>query len=377
MEVRICPAFLKGTVSVPVSKSLMHRHLICQTLAGGAVAVPPGSGDDIDHTAKALLTLQGQGTEIDCGMSGSTLRFLLPIAMALGKIGTTFSGDARLLERPLYVNLPMERTPRGWKIIDRLTPGQYALPANETSQMISGLLMALPLLDKPSKIMLTTKAVSQPYLDMTVAVMAQHGVLVEKCDNGYRIPAPQTYRKAELFAEGDWSAAAWYVGINALKKGDVFVENMETSSLQGDSRIINYVNSNLGEIDISQTPDLLPPLSLWAALQDGKTTRFTHGAFLRRKESDRLHQTAVILNTLGAQVMEEPDGLTIHGVKELTGGKKVDACADHRMAMLAAFAGALCKQEIVLSGAESVSKSYPNFWRDYVHLGGRLEVTEP
>ena len=373
MELRLYPSQLQGTVSVPNSKSLLHRHLICQALAGEFL-IPTEASDDVRYTAQALAALRRGETQIDCGMSGSTLRFLLPLAMAQGRIGVTFTGDPRLLERPMHAPLPMERTARGWQVTGKLTPGTFCLAANETSQLISGLLMALPLLNELSKIMLTTDAVSKPYLDMTIAVMAAHGVSVKKQESGYEITAPQTYRKATFSGEGDWSAAAWYVVMNALQNGEIQVKNLAESRLQGDSRILNYVNLKPAEIDVSQTPDLLPPLALWAALQEDKTTRFTHAGFLRGKESDRLKHTARILNALGAKAEEEEDGLTIFGVAQLCGGAVVDACRDHRMAMLAAFAAALCQQPVTLIGAEFVDKSYPNFWQDYVALGGKAEV---
>lgn len=376
MEIRLFPSHLHGAVSVPVSKSLLHRHMICQSLAGECPELPDTS-DDICRTMQALAALRKGETVIDCGGSGSTLRFLLPLAMAQGKIGVMLTGDARLLERPVPAPLPMERTTRGWRVTGKLTPGTYSLAADETSQLISGLLMALPLLEQPSKIMLTTKAVSTPYLDMTLAVMAQHGVRAEKTETGYRIPAPQTYRRAEIPREGDWSAASWYAVLNALQGDSVQVENTVFPSLQGDCTILNYVNLKPGAIDISQTPDLLPPLALWAALQEGRETQFTHGAFLRGKESDRLHNTAQILNALGAEVTEEADGLTVRGVSRLRGGTAVDSCGDHRMAMLAAFAAALGQGPVTLTGAECVSKSYPGFWRDYTALGGGMEVIKP
>lgn len=376
MKVKLYPSRLQGIVSAPDSKSLLHRHLICQALAGEFLA-PAEVSDDVKHTVQGLSALYRGEKQINCGMSGSTLRFLLPLAMARGQAGVTFTGDLRLLERPMHAPLPMERTAQGWQVTGKLLPGTYRLAAHETSQLISGLLMALPLLDKPSKIMLTSDAVSQPYIDMTIAVMAQHGVVVEKNHLGYAVSAPQTYQKAEFFGEGDWSAAAWYVVMNALQGGGITVENTVLPSLQGDSRIINYVNLKPSEIDISQTPDLLPPLALWAALQAGKTTRFIRAGFLRRKESDRLHNTAQILNAFGAEVQEEEDGLRVFGVADLYGGAEADACRDHRMVMLAAFAGTLCHQPVLLTGAEFVDKSYPNFWRDYAALGGKMEVIEP
>ena len=376
MEVKLYPSRLRGNVTVPVSKSLLHRHLILSSLAGDE-AVCNAESDDIFRTIQALKALRAGAQEIDCGMSGSTLRFLLPLAMAQGKAGTVFTGDRRLLERSVNAPLPMERVPQGWRVTGKLLPGTYYLAADETSQMVSGLLMALPLLHEPSKIMLTDSAVSKPYIDMTAAVMEQHGVTVEKTEMGYEIHAPQTYQKTAFSSEGDWSAASWYAVMSALQGDGITVENTVLPSLQGDSQINDYVNLKPGEIAISQTPDLLPPLALWAALQAGRVTHFTHGAFLRRKESDRLHNTAYILNALGGRVSEEPDGLTVCGVARLRGGVTVDGCRDHRMVMLAAFAAALCEQPVVLTGAEFVEKSYRAFWQDYTALGGRMEVVQP
>ena len=376
MELKLFPSHLHGSISVPVSKSLLHRHLICQSLAGEYVELPDVA-DDVARTMQALTALRNGKMRIDCGDSGSTLRFLLPLAMAQGKINVMLTGEGRLLKRPVPADLPMERTAEGWRVTEKLTPGTYRLAADETSQLISGLLMALPLLDEPSEIMLTTNAVSKPYLDMTAAVMAQHGVTVERTETSYHIPAPQTYQKAELPQEGDWSAAAWYVVLNALQSGYIRVTNTVFPSLQGDCAIMTCLATTPDTLDVSQTPDLLPPLALWSALQPGKEIHFTHAAFLRGKESDRLHNTAQILNALGARVTEESDGLTVVGVSALRGGVTIDSCNDHRMAMLAAFAAALCEQPVSLTGAQCVSKSYPDFWRDYAALGGRAEVTAP
>lgn len=376
MEVRLFPTRFQGAVSVPVSKSLLHRHLILSALAGESPILPAVESDDVSRTAAALAALQRGEKYIDCGSSGSTMRFLLPVAMAQGKNGVTFTGDPRLLQRPMPAPLPMERTRDGWRITGELLPGAYRLAADETSQLISGLLMALPLLAEPSDIMLTTRPVSTPYIDMTIQMMKRYGVVVEKAEGGgYRIPAPQRYQCDEFSVEGDWSAAAWYVVINALQNGGIHIENATTPSLQGDSRITSYVNLNPDEIDISQTPDLLPPLALWGALQGGKTLRLTQAGFLRGKESDRLAGTAQILRALGGKVLEEPDGLTIYGASHLQGGVKLDGCRDHRMVMLAAFAAAYCDEPVTLTGAEFVEKSYRAFWRDYAALGGKAEVT--
>lgn len=377
MKLRVYPTHLAGAVTVPPSKSLLHRHLICQMLAGEFPEITPPC-DDVECTMQAVRALQRGDEVINCGMSGSTLRFLLPLAMALGQTGVTFTGDARLLQRPIPADLPMERTDRGLRVTGSLVGGEYRLAADQTSQIISGLMMALPLMDKPSRIILTTDAVSKPYLEMTAAVMKRYGVTVEQQANGWKIPGKQNYKKAPISLEGDWSAAAWYLAVNALQGAeDVTVTNCITPSLQGDSRITEEIRRRPEQWEISQMPDLMPVLALLAALQKGQVTHFTGGSFLRGKESDRLHAAAMNLNALGAQVTEQPDGLTVSGVECLQGGVEVDSFRDHRIVLLTAFAALRCQAPVVISGAEYVEKSYRTFWEDYRRLGGKTEVVEP
>lgn len=375
MKLKLSPAVLRGTVTVPASKSLMHRQMICAWLVDGTVPDVSG-GDDVAYTANALRRLTEGAAVIDCGMSGATLRLLLPLCMALGKTGVTFTGAPRLLQRPVPGDLPAERTLDGWRITAALRPGTYRLRADLTSQVISGMLLALPLLDDTSDIMLISSPVSRPYLDMTCAVMAHHGVEVEPCDGGYHIPAPQTYVAADMEPEGDWSAACWYAVWNACSGNAVTVTNCVLPSLQGDARIVDYVNQLPEELPLSDTPDLLPALALLASLRAGKRTRFTRVGFLRGKESDRLESTAEILNALGGRVTVESDGLTVEGVTRFRGGGSVDSHGDHRMAMLAAFAALFCDAPITLTGAESVTKSYREFWRHYGALGGLAEEVQ-
>lgn len=377
MKLKLSPAVLRGTVTVPVSKSLLHRQMICAWLADGTVPDVSG-GDDVAYTANALRGLTESVAVIDCGMSGATLRLLLPLCMALGKTGVTFTGAPRLLQRPVPGDLPAERTPDGWRITAALRPGTYRLRADLTSQVISGMLLALPLLDGESDIMLTSIPVSHPYLDMTCTVMARHGVVVERRDGGYHIPAPQTYVAANMEPEGDWSAACWYAVVNACRGGSaVTVTNCVLPSLQGDARVVDYVNQLPEELPLSDTPDLLPALALLASLREDKTTRFTRIGFLRGKESDRLESTAEILNALGGHVTVEADGLTVEGAARFRGGVAVDSHGDHRMAMLAAFAALFCDAPIILTGAESVAKSYRDFWRHYRALGGLAKEVQP
>ena len=371
MTRRLYPARLTGRVTAPPSKSAWHRALICRFLAGQPLPERV-SGDDVKHTLAGLRALESGAPLIDCGDSGATLRFLLPLAMALGRRDTLFAGTPRLLERPLSAPYPVERTERGYRAAAPLPPGRYALRGDETSQTVSGLLMALPLLDAPSQLVLTTPLVSRPYVDMTLDALRRHGVTAEETADGWRIPTPQTFRADDGPIEGDWSAAGWWLTVNALQGGGITVEGLSSRSRQSDRAIVDYLQRLPETVDVSQTPDLLPTLALLAAMTP-QTTRFTGGAFLRRKESDRLHTTAAVLSALGAEVREQSDGLTVTGGRPLRGGVTVDAFGDHRIAMLCACGALFCARPVTLRGGDCVSKSYEDFWRDYAALGGKVE----
>lgn len=371
MTRRLYPARLAGTVTAPPSKSAWHRALICRFLAGQPLPERV-SGDDVKHTLAGLRALESGAPLIDCGDSGATLRFLLPLAMALGRRDTLFAGTPRLLERPLSAPYPVERTERGYRAAAPLTPGRYALRGDETSQTVSALLMALPLLDAPSRLVLTTPLVSRPYVDMTLDALRRHGVTAEETADGWRIPAPQSFRADDGPIEGDWSAAGWWLTVDALQGGGVTVEGLSPQSRQSDRAIVDHLQRLPETADVSQTPDLLPTLALLAAMTP-QTTRFTGGAFLRRKESDRLRTTAAVLSALGAEVREQPDGLTVTGGTPLRGGVTVDAFGDHRIAMLCACGALFCAEPVTLRGGDCVSKSYEGFWRDYAALGGKAE----
>ena len=371
MTRRLYPARLTGRVTAPPSKSAWHRALICRFLAGQSLPEQV-SGDDVKHTLVGLRALQSGAPVVDCGDSGATLRFLLPLAMALGRRDTLFTGGPRLLERPLSAPYPVERTERGYRAAAPLTPGRYALRGDETSQTVSALLMALPLLDAPSRLVLTTPLVSRPYVDMTLDALRRHGVTAEETADGWRIPAPQSFRADDDPIEGDWSAAGWWLTVNALQGGGITVEGLSSRSRQSDRAIVDYLQRLPETVDVSQTPDLLPTLALLAAMTP-QTTRFTGGAFLRRKESDRLRTTAAVLSALGAEVREQPDGLTVTGGTPLRGGVTVDAFGDHRIAMLCACGALFCAEPVTLRGGDCVSKSYEGFWRDYAALGGKAE----
>ena len=385
MNLTITPGKLSGTVTPPPSKSQAHRLLICAALAGeGSVIHNLADSQDIRATRRCLAELTTNRRtlpELDCGESGSTLRFLIPIALAL-RGGGVFTGQGRLMERPQkpYFDLfdekgiRYERKDNVLTVEGRLTPGEYRLPGNVSSQFFTGLLLALPLLDGPSAIIPTTPLESEGYIGMTLDAMHEFGTDIATTRSlppHYLISGGQKYRGAEAAVEGDWSQAAfWYVA-NCLGC-TVDVRGVSQYSTQGD-RVIESCCLELSqpgdtEIDMSGCPDLAPPVAAAAAVRRG-TTRLVNAGRLRIKESDRLAAITAALNALGARVTEHPDSLTIYGRDSLAGGT-VDCCNDHRIAMMAAIAATCCREPVTLLGAECVAKSYPDFWDVYRMLGG-------
>ena len=385
MNLSITPGKLSGTVTPPPSKSQAHRLLICAALAGeGSVIHNLADSQDIRATRRCLAELTTDRRtlpELDCGESGSTLRFLIPLALAL-RGGGVFTGHGRLMERPQkpYFDLFDEKGVRyeqkdGVLTVEgRLTPGEYRLPGNVSSQFFTGLLLALPLLDGPSVIIPTTPLESEGYIGMTLDAMHEFGVDIASTRSlppHYLISGGRRYQRAEVTVEGDWSQAAFWYAANCLGC-TVDVRGVSQYSTQGD-RVIESCCLELSqpgdtEIDMSGCPDLAPPVAAAAAVRQG-TTRLVNAGRLRIKESDRLAAITAALNALGARVTEHPDSLTIYGQDGLTGGT-VDCCNDHRIAMMAAIAATRCREPVTLLGAECVAKSYPDFWEHYRMLGG-------
>ena len=383
MNLTITPTRLSGTVTPPPSKSQAHRLLLCAALAGGESRIENlADSQDIQATRRCMAELKTERNSLprfDCGESGSTLRFLIPIALAL-RGGGVFTGHGRLMERPQkpYFDIFDEKGVRYEQrdgvltVQGKLPPGVYRLPGNVSSQFVTGLLYALPLLEGDSELVLTTPLESRGYVDMTLEALARFGIRGTERENGFLIPGRQKYCPAQASVEADWSQAAFWLAAAALGN-PVQPVGLEEDSSQGDRVIGDYYvplcRPGDVDIDLSQCPDLAPPLAVMAAVRCG-TTRLVNAGRLRLKESDRLASITQVLRALGADVEEGPDFLRIQGRDALAGGCTVDCCNDHRIAMMAAIAAARCESPVTLTGAECVAKSYPDFWAHYRMLGG-------
>lgn len=388
MNVTILPGTLKGAVTPPSSKSQTHRAVLALMLAQGEGKLSNlAVSQDIQATQDCVAALKsGQPAQadglplLDCGESGSTLRFLIPVALAV-RGGGHFTGRGRLMERPQgpYIRL-FEEKGISWNqegacltVAGQLEPGVYALPGNVSSQFITGLLYALPLLPGDSRIVLTTPLESRGYVDMTLDMLRRFDIKVEKQEDGFLVPGNQTYQARDLTLEADWSGAAFWYAANFLG-AQVDIQGLNPDSVQGDRQIgtLYWKLARPGnvDIDLSQCPDLAPPLAVMAAVRK-RTTRFVNAGRLRMKESDRLETIARTLNALGAKAQVGEDTLILEGLDHLEGGT-VDGCNDHRIAMMAAVAAVACKEPVTILGAECVKKSYPRFWEDYTALGGEI-----
>lgn len=387
MDMRITPRRLAGSVTPPVSKSMAHRAILAAMLSGGALFGFDRS-EDMEATERCVAALKKPAASpealplLDCGESGSTLRFLIPVALAL-RGGGVFTGRGRLMERPQQPYFDLfdekgifyEQTGDALTVRGALTPGTYRLAGNVSSQFVTGLLYALPLLAGDSAIVLTTPLESRPYVDMTLDALARAGVTVENRDySAFFVPGGQVFQPHALSLEADWSQAAfWYAA--AFLDNAVVCQGLNPTSAQGD-KVVSDLYWRLArpgdaEIDLSGCPDLLPPLAVMAAVRRGET-RFVNAARLRMKESDRLSTTAAMLQALGVSARELPEGLIVRG-GALAGGT-VDGANDHRIVMAAAIAATAAHGPVTILGAQAVRKSYPSFWEEYNRLGGEACV---
>ena len=403
MNITITPGLLSGVITPPPSKSQSHRLVIAAALAQGTSTLANlARSEDIRATLDCMRALGAQcspdgscvtGTEpdpidklphLDCGESGSTLRFLIPVALAV-RGGGVFSGRGRLMERPqgpyetLFAEkgILFERDHGTILVKGRLRPGLYELPGDVSSQFITGLLYALPLLDGDSELRLTTALESGGYVDMTLQALRRFGVQIFPTEQGWRIPGAQHFRPQKVAVESDYSQAGFYCAAKGLGSA-LEIRGLAPDSAQGDRVILQQCEqlADPGEVtlDVSQCPDLVPPLAVYAALRAGQRTNLVGAARLRIKESDRLDTVTTQLNALGAQITQGADYLTIDGVSALNGGT-VSGCNDHRIAMMLGIAATRAHECVTITGAECVAKSYPNFWEDYAALGGIVERT--
>jgi 3-phosphoshikimate 1-carboxyvinyltransferase len=386
MDVKIFPQVLNGKIEAITSKSAAHRALICAFLCEEKPEIKiENLSKDIKTTKICLAAMNEKNAVIDCGESGSTFRFLLPLAAHLCS-GAQFIGEGRLPERPIAdlldalrkngVKVSSDKIP--FTVSGELKSGEFILPGNVSSQFVSGLLFALPLLKSDSVIKLTTPLESRGYADMTVNMLREFGVEIVYDTNCYEVRGNQKYKFSGTFnVEKDWSNAAFFLAAGAIG-GDVSMTGLDKNSAQGDKEIVSLLNrfNENGElrgieIDVSEIPDLLPILAVVGALAKGKTVLY-NAARLRMKESDRLSAVSEMLRNFGAKIEEKSDALIITGGK-LNGGI-IDSKNDHRIVMSAAIAACFCRGETVIKGAQAVDKSYPGFFEDFAKLGGKYNV---
>lgn len=413
MEVKITPKKLIGRVSAPSSKSASHRVMIAAALAGGVSELSSiSSSKDIEATAAAMTafganvycddgiyTVMGikepaEKAVVDCGESGSTLRFIIPIAAALG-CECEFHGSGKLPERPITpyirelgkhgVTITREEGVMPFSMRGKLTGGEYELEGNISSQFITGLLFALPLCEENSVIRLTSRLESKPYVDMTLDALKLFGIEVGEDigENGfpvYTVKGGQKYQSSNCTVEGDYSQAAFFYVATALGS-EVTVKNLNENSVQGDKKILeiidkigyNKINGRLSAFtaDVSDIPDLVPILTVLGCFTDG-TSRIIGAERLKIKECDRLAAISEAINNIGGKVKVCGDSLEIEPVEKFRGGK-VEGFNDHRIVMATAIASTMAEGEIIITDAEAVQKSYPNFWNDFRSLGGMFE----
>ncbi len=411
MNVSVTPAKLVGNITPPPSKSVAHRLIICASLCESKSVITNISfskdiiatinamrslGAEIETTEDAVI-VKGMRSKpktatIDCCESGSTLRFLIPIAAALG-VNSEFLGEGKLPQRPITPYLT-ELTANGiefdydntmpFSISGQLKSGRYSLRGDISSQFITGLLFALPLLDGDSEIILTSELESKPYVDITIDALNTFGVSVEETENGYKVKGNQTYKAVDsLVCEADFSQAAFFYVANALGS-DIEICGMNEKSSQGDKKIVEILDeigynsidrvSQLKpfEVSVKDIPDLVPILTVLACFCNGKSVIYD-AKRLRIKESDRLKAISDCLVSMGADIEVFDDKLIINGAKKLKGAT-VDAYNDHRIAMSAAIAATIADGDVTIIGAECINKSYPDFFEDYNKLGGKANV---
>ena len=427
MKVKIKPSILSGEIVIPPSKSYSHRAIISAALANGekkskinnlkfsvdietTVKIMENWGAKITKKESSLEVIGNDGkivpkkNYIQCNESGSTIRFLIPVGLT-SENELIFDGKGKLIDRPLDsyykifddqgIKYEMSEDKLPLKVNGKLKAGNYEIDGNVSSQFITGLLYALPLLDGDSIIVINKNLESKGYVDLTLEILKLSGIKIKNNDyKSFEIKGNQEYKPFNYTVEGDYSQVAfWIVAgiISANKDNEIKCLHLNKYSLQGDKAIIEIVQKMGAKleifddyvivkpsktkgtiIDVSQCPDIAPILTVLGALSEGET-KIINAERLRIKESDRIISIKTELNKLGAEVEEVGDSLVIQGVDTFEGGVEVSAWNDHRIAMSLAIASIRCKNEIVIDEAESVKKSYQHFCDDFEKMGGQIE----
>lgn len=392
MDITISPRPLRGDLTVIPSKSQAHRLLICAAFSDQPTLLRCAETNrDIEATAGCLTALGAkiirtdsgytvfpidtvpEKTQMNCRESGSTLRFLLPVAGALG-VDALLTMEGRLPQRPLSpLWEEMERmgctltrpTPDTIRCTGKLRPGAYRIDGGVSSQYITGLLLALSLLGSGSQLEIIGKVESRPYIEMTRAAIALYGGDPDH-------PGEKRFHSpGAVSVEGDWSNGAFFLAANELGS-NLTLHGLDPASPQGDRAVLEILpllRSGAPRISAADIPDLVPILSVAAAWNHGAV--FTDIRRLRMKESDRVASVIAMLKSLGGRADADENTLTVFPSR-LTGGV-VDSFNDHRIAMSAAIAATACTGPVTVLGAECVNKSYPSFWEEYRRLGGQYE----
>ena len=404
MNVQIHPRKLNGSLRVPTSKSLAHRAIICACLSKGTSILHDISwSKDVWATIDSMKTLgahiQVQGNDCiitgistfqsglcPCNESGSTLRFLIPI-VATQNVDVVFEGKASLFSRPMQIyqeifekqNRRFEKTDTSIRVQGPLHADTFIIPGNISSQFISGLFMAAPLLKKDSILKILPPFESSSYVDLTLDMLKRFHIQIEKIDDfTFKIPGNQSYQCCEYTVEGDYSQMAFFAVLGAISH-DISIQNMNLDSLQGDKKILDWLSytkkSNqlvfqkqeliAQEFDLSDCPDLGPIVCVLAAFSKG-TSHIIHTQRLRYKECDRVQAMEMELKKWGVDIESDTDSITIRGKNQYHTNKVITMHAhnDHRIAMACTIFAYCCGSDSILEDADSIQKSYPNFFHD-------------
>lgn len=421
MHAVISPSQLSGKIRVPPSKSASHRALICAALADGTSRIHNiRQSKDILATVQAMkaagaefefngdsVVVTGIGgktnvknADIYCNESGSTLRFIIPICCALG-INAQYFGKGKLPSRPItpylteFVDHGVSFDYQGtmpFRTSGRLFGGKFYIDGGISSQFITGLLLALPLVNGESEIHINGRLESKPYIDITIDVLKQFSIKVFQTEYGYKVSGGQRFKPCDFTVEADFSQAAFFLVASALKGNKIECTGLNLSSVQGDKHIIDILRSCGAEIKADNSsisvcadtlspfkvsaadiPDLVPALCVLGAACRGKS-EISDIERLRIKESDRVASSIALVNSLGGKAYEQSGKIIIEGNGEKLSGGTIDSFNDHRIAMAAAVAACICRSDAIIKNCEAVNKSYPCFYEDYNKIGGKANV---